>query len=107
MNEGFEQDGSSDRGFVWETNKPKKCENCDKKTDELYCTPIGASNWRCRECQIKLVESVGFDECYENQGSLYSYPIIPDGYMNPNHKPKKSPSLLKRILDWRKFPDDR
>lgn len=105
MKEGFKPDGSSNRGYIWETNKPKKCENCNKITDELYCTSIGTSNWRCRECQINLIESVGFNDCYDNQDRLYSYPIIPDGYISPNYKPPKKKLLLKRIFDWRKFPD--
>jgi len=103
MNEGFKPDGSSDANYIWETNKPKKCEDCDKKTDDLYCTPIGCCNWRCRECQINLVESVGFEDCYDNQHHLYSYPIIPDGYKS-DYEPKKE-SLVSRIINWRKFSD--
>ena len=69
--------------------QPKKCDSCNKKTDELYLTPIGSSNWRCRECQINLVEAVGYETSLENQDMPYSYPTIPEGYVSLNYKPKK------------------
>lgn len=103
----FNPDGTTDgtmmpRTFSWEANKPTKCEKCGNKTDELYCTPIGLCNWRCRDCQISLVESIGFEECFEHQENLYSYPIIPEGYISPNYKPKKE-SFWEKIWNWRKF----
>lgn len=84
MYEKFNSDGSSDRGYIWETNKPKKCESCGKIADELYCTPIGRCNWRCRECQIALRESIpDCKEQLESGGGLYSYPVAPIGYVDP------------------------
>jgi hypothetical protein len=73
--------------------KPNKCNRCDKKTDELYLTPIGTSNWRCRECQIELVEAIGYETCLDNQENLMSYPTIPNGYVSPNYVPKKKKGL--------------
>jgi len=108
----FYPDGRSPRGYIWEDNKPKKCESCKRETNELYCCPIGNHNWRCRQCQINLIEHIGYEDCLENQNQLYSYPLIPDGYVSPNfdkekyeHKKKKEKSLWYRVWNWRKFTE--
>jgi hypothetical protein len=88
-NDRFDPKGVSERGYTWEVNTPKKCESCGKKTTDLYCTPIGAHNWRCRDCQIGLIESIGYEVCLENEDNYFSYPIIPMGYVSPNYKPHK------------------
>ncbi|MBE3094308.1 MAG: hypothetical protein IMZ52_04695 [Actinobacteria bacterium] len=70
----------------WLQNRPNKCETCKKKTDELYCTPMGICNWRCNSCQIQLCEAVYSD--YETDDDIDkhvsewpdSYPVRPNGY---------------------------
>jgi len=72
---------------IWWQMKNGKCESCGKKTDDLFCTPIGLCNWRCRECQIKLCEAVygnqPLKDCFENATEWpNSYPAMPDEYVN-------------------------
>ena len=70
--------------WFWEQHRPKKCEACGKETNELYCTPIGAHNWRCRECQIALREAIpGCAEMEEDGMPYTSIPIKPVGYEDP------------------------
>lgn len=71
-------------GFHNMHNKPNKCEDCGKITDNLYYTPIGICNWRCEDCQNNLIYTIGYEECEENHKDLPSlYPEIPNGCKVP------------------------
>jgi len=96
-NEETNLDGTTKHGgWIWEQNKSKSCEKCDKVTDELYCTPIGSCNWRCRECQISLREAIpGCKEMEENGASYTSIPIKPPGYEDPPIH-KRYPDLYRQ-----------
>lgn len=72
---------------IWLNSTPKKCESCGKETDDLFCTPIGSCNWRCRDCQIGLCEAVYGDDslefCLESHSDFPdSYPEMPIEYYN-------------------------
>ena len=98
MNVCFNSDGSSNRGYIWEKNKPKECEKCGKKTDELYCTPIGCCDWRCRECQILLRQSIpDCKEQMDGRGDCFSYPIAPEGYIDPPLS-ERCPYMFRRNI---------
>ena len=84
------------------------CESCEKKTEDLFCTPIGQHNWRCRDCQIKLCEAVYGNNPLEwclDWSTKYpdSYPEMPIEYLNKRRIeiPVKG-DFIKRKHWWNK-----
>ena len=61
--------------------QPKRCEDCGKKTQTLYMTPIGCCNWRCEDCQNALVYAIGYEDCIKGHEEIPSaYPEVPYSY---------------------------